>query len=523
MMILGVNEKPTVRPYAYLAYIDAILENKILLRGMIRNAQGREWSSISYDTDVCWDGDCVNIINHDTYDGNNNTETFIYTVINKEDEVVVRLEQFVNIRENAIVNFFVCAGTDHNTILSTLEQGYRLGITRFGLYIKHKDNVIDIDARDLREYIGEWNKVKWIKLTIADGKIASYLSLDGNKWYKIDEMETLQTEQYKIMGINTNFLGLGEQYYNWLYMNFVQLHFSKEEISQVYLNYYNCPYIGMVNEQSLAPLFLETRKDNVEDVAYLFSGVNDYLFFWLMRSYYVVISIDEYYVPGHGRFQKEHFYHPVLVYGFDEKTKEFIVLDYDMKLFTARVSYDVFAQADFFQRDYSIMRYRYISNISAAKMEFNVNTLTRNLNNFLEGNGENERFVFMLPGQKGTYGIAIWNDLLNDSEVMELFIKDRRLFYVLYEHANLMKQRIFFLRVRGFLHEEDTKEVLITCGKLLQSTEALKNLVIWFKINNTNDRKKERVTERRAQIKELLGSICNLEVQLFKELLEKVR
>ncbi len=336
-------------------------------------------------------------------------------------------------------------------------------------------------------------------------------------------METLQTEQYKIMGINTNFLGLGEQYYNWLYMNFVQLHFSKEEISQVYLNYYNCPYIGMVNEQSLAPLFLETRKDNVEDVAYLFSGVNDYLFFWLMRSYYVVISIDEYYVPGHGRFQKEHFYHPVLVYGFDEKTKEFIVLDYDMKLFTARVSYDVFAQADFFQRDYSIMRYRYISNISAAKMEFNVNTLTRNLNNFLEGNGENERFVFMLPGQKGTYGIAIWNDLLNDSEVMELFIKDRRLFYVLYEHANLMKQRIFFLRVRGFLHEEDTKEVLITCGKLLQSTEALKNLVIWFKINNTNDRKKERVTERRAQIKELLGSICNLEVQLFKELLEKVR
>ena len=51
----------------------------------------------------------------------------------------------------------------------------------------------------------------------------------------------------------------------------------------------------------------------------------------IKKGWYVYICIDEFYIPERDVYQKEHFIHDCLVYGFDDTKKEFHIIGYNDK------------------------------------------------------------------------------------------------------------------------------------------------------------------------------------------------
>ncbi len=485
-MRFGIKKEPSVKPYAYLAYIDAILENDVVLRAKIVDAHLKEWNTISYDTKLYWEEDYLNIVNVNEQYGNNNTETFVYTDCREYDELEVKMEQFINIREYAIVNLFVCAENDLQDALGMDTNVYRLGVTRYGLYIKHNKELISLAEnaayKEVYDSVRDWNMIQWFKIKVNKNMIHAYISKDNVNWFLVDCMEVGRNVRFKHIGLNANFLGMGKQYYNWLYMNFIQLNLNKYEVSKVYLNYYSMPYLGSVNEQPIAQQFIESKRDSYDEVIDLFHSFKEYVFYCLEHKYYVVISIDEFYVPGVRHYQKQHFYHPLLIYGYDEDNKKFLVMDYDIKPLISQIDEELLDNKEIAKNKYSLMRYKFLSNIHSDYLMLDIKSLVQSFRDYLNGNALDYRFSHMLPRLRGSYGINVLKDLICDERGRYLLCHDMRIAYLLYEHCVLMQKRISFLTTEGHISEEEESCCIEMAARMVEEADVLKNCVIKYGI-----------------------------------------
>lgn len=490
-MIMGINKNPNVKTYAYLAYVGAILENKNALRAEIVNPKSRSWNDISDNIDVCWEDEHVNFITKNDLYGTNNIESIVWTDCAECDELTVRLEHFVNLREYAILNLFACSG-DPQFALKNYTNVYRYGITRYGLYIYQDDKYKDMEGnkayKDVLGSVTDWSYIKWFRLKVLKNKVTAYISQDGSQWYEVDGMELCENNRFNKIGLNVYSIGMGTEYYNWLFMNFIQLNFNKKEVARLYLNYYMMPFIGCANEQTIAHQFLETKKDNLNEIYDLFHNLREYIKYYLYRNYYIIVSIDEFYIPGHRYYQKTHFFHPVMIYGCDENKGTFLILDYDIKLITSEISMSFFESNEFVESHYPVMRYRLLSNIYSNCFRFDINAFIQTVQDFLNGSNQNYRFAGILPCSSGSYGINVFKDLIYDEDGRRLLLKDIRISYLLYEHCLIMKQRIDFLQFFGYISDADRihrlKEM---CDGMIDEAKILNNLVLKLKNSETDD------------------------------------
>ncbi len=77
-------------------------------------------------------------------------------------------------------------------------------------------------------------------------------------------------------------------------------------------------------------------------------NINQVITHSLMRDNYMVCHLDEFYVPSRPSYQKEHYFHENMIYGFDNNKKEYDILGYDHKgvfFNSSKISFDAFEQA----------------------------------------------------------------------------------------------------------------------------------------------------------------------------------
>lgn len=131
-MILGINKDPSVKTYAYQAYVTSILESKEYVRIKIKDANLKTWEEKLEGLETRWDGNNLTICNAtDQLDADN--EGFIWTKALESEELIVHVDHFMDLRENAFLYLFTCAGEvedahDKDEMIPTL-RGYPVVIS----------------------------------------------------------------------------------------------------------------------------------------------------------------------------------------------------------------------------------------------------------------------------------------------------------------------------------------------------------------------------------------------------------
>ncbi len=519
-MKLGVNDNPSVRTYAYSAYLSAILENRVLFSGEIINASGKKWKYKSYGTTFEWDKDFLSIVGGETTDGKDNNESFAFCEYDAENGLTCHINQIVNLRKDGVVNFFVGNIDDDRDIHSAIGDCLRVVYTSFGLLIVYKDQQEWIDEDYLQRYVGLWNKSVWIRVMVKGKEAVVALSFDGSEFFDVYTCEQDFCPENLCMGINSNSLGIGENYYNWLYSNYTEIIYNRNEKSQIYLNYYNEPYTGIVSEQSAPGMFVDTSKDLLDELVFLFDGLNEYLSFYLRRNYYIIVSLDEFYIPGHSKYNDEHFFHPLLVYGYNKETEEYLALDYDMKLINTRIPREVAEMDCIFQKDYPIMRYRYLSAVEIGEYHFNLASLKNGARAFLNSCPNEELYPFRGQRVEGIYGIDALKEFVTNEEGTDLFFDDRRLTFFLYEHSTIMKKRFDYMLENGYGNPNQLEKLKKLAAELVGISEAMKNAIIWIKMGKKAKKEEDRLEKRKIEVIELLNQYILKETDLMQGILE---
>ena len=208
------------------------------------------------------------------------------------------------------------------------------------------------------------------------------------------------------------------------------------EIEQ-YINNY-----PLVYSHGMSRSFVEKKWSNA--TSFLKDMIND--------EYYVIMLVDTYYINAYrDTYGKQHYYHDILVYGYDDEKEVFLVADcfVNGKYEFATCTYDelesgfIHSYRDDWINGIRLFKLKeepyigigYNTEYMAKACERYLNGATSNVSTYIEGRRRfdlRDRFVD---------GLQVYDELVKyvENESDEWSTYDIRLFYVLYDHAKLFR------------------------------------------------------------------------------------
>ncbi|RCX20096.1 butirosin biosynthesis protein H-like [Anaerobacterium chartisolvens] len=227
------------------------------------------------------------------------------------------------------------------------------------------------------------------------------------------------------------------------------------------------------------------------DKKFFDSDITEFIISKIDSGNYVTILYDQYYIPSSTNYNRTHFAHELLIYGYDRKMKVFYVADFFEN------SRYTFAAEPFIHVERAIISALESEPFSCNEIEFcNVNYkfnnyfLYNSLNNFLYSKNtiaEGENVVFSdcekEQIQKGkyifgikTYGLLkrILSEVLHD--IMDF--SDIRPLHVILDHKIMMCERLKYLVNAGVL--DGTDPIIAQYSDIKDICQANRNLFIKF-------------------------------------------
>ncbi len=116
----------------------------------------------------------------------------------------------------------------------------------------------------------------------------------------------------------------------WYYENFIEifsynyLNLNKEFLVLTYLCDYNTGrystnfYAHLADEICLGYDLLELKH-----------GITPFMIEHISKGYYIIVYLDEYYLPEKVNYRKRHFVHESLIYGYDDRRQKFMAIGFD--------------------------------------------------------------------------------------------------------------------------------------------------------------------------------------------------
>ncbi len=129
-----------------------------------------------------------------------------------------------------------------------------------------------------------------------------------------------------------------ERLHPWYYEHYIRLYTEKQANGMLIMDFLEerAPYNEVIQEVYLG---YELLKD--------VTNITDYVIDKINSGYYVIINIDEYYIPEKLAYKKKHYVHHSLVYGYDNTQRKFKAIGFNAEQIFAKMNfdYDLFSQA----------------------------------------------------------------------------------------------------------------------------------------------------------------------------------
>jgi len=254
-----------------------------------------------------------------------------------------------------------------------------------------------------------------------------------------------------------------ELYLDWVYSNFIQLNLQ-DRTSYIFLDYFSptitdYPIPGFYGKSHLNRNMILRNYERFGD--FLRESIDD--------GRYISTYVDDYYVPGTVAYQNRSNPHGILVYGYDDDNRHFLITGYlaNQTYGHTTVDYDNIESAfkaiqltD--ESDYHNFTHVFKLNPKYG-YDFNLQWVMEQLEDYTYGKSSMWRWegIQGKDHMERSWGIGIYDELVRKiKEQMEGdFILDHRPIYVLWEHKRMMNKRIAYMENRGyFVSSQEVKE-----------------------------------------------------------------
>ena len=450
---LPISTTPEVRTYSYYALPQCIImaEERIgkrIAEFEIIETNQDDWTSIGLKKEgTKWVYD-----SEDKY--NRACNGCIYRPLaNNDGYVHIKIDFQQDPEPWAAINVFV---TDDKENILLGDNDY---ICRFGnfihdgvsLYYSGKKEEIAV-RQDGRE--GEF------VLSLSKGKLESFFG-QGKQIKKIGE-KRVTTGKRLYIGVQVKHNE--NAFYPWLFSNFIQIN-CNIDCKFRGLDYY-CFFRD--ERHDIVNYFLDYSYLTSEDMEYY--GVVKLLKWELCQKRYVEMKLDQYYIKGRDEYHSKHFEHQILIYGYDDTRKCFLLVGYSNngKIQKFTIKYKEAEQSIKRYPEADIKRISYCQGL--RWYEFIPEYVQKVCQDYLEGrNTELDAQAYFPIEKERVYGMKIYEQL-NTNTGINVLVADRRLSYLLYEHKRLMKERLKYMYTKDLVNVELYQKMSNIADKLVKTS-----------------------------------------------------
>ncbi len=498
--ILPIEEKPSVSSFAHHAFFQSILEGNRLsaediLRFNVHDLDADEWKYRSDNIRKESEGNKI------TYYANileTNAFSVMWRELKERDVFECDFEELVHICSNSGITVVVSekdmaddSWRDHGYV--SLEY-----IARNEIYLRRDGEILDIGKYG-RDILMPLN----VKVKNDDGKpeIAIFV---GNEWVTL--YSGTEEKEYRYIGIEADFKE--SEYQNWKNSNYIEF-YCRPDGPDIVLDMYNSiknGFMYMSNNQ-----FLQVTPLEVNTIRSFPDGIKGMVKWAVNNDKYLVVWVDEYYIPNRNAYQKKHFPHCNMIYGYDDDTSTIYMMGYGKVYQSAEISYDDLTE------NFSHMTTKEDGALIALRripynFVFSVDCIKKQIKAFLNGTSSFDDGNRIQNEPDIVFGKEAFTRMPEAEFARRKICRDVKVSQVLYEHSKLMSERIDFLRYRSHLPETKADVLKQKAENILHSSEKMRNLVI-------KNRMKDVYRDR---IMDLFSEIGKMEEELLTDLYDSI-
>ena len=399
-----------------------------------------------------------------------NTECTISRKCNKYDELTIALHYLQYTHADSLVELFI-SNENPKECFSTNKSIYKF------THIRKNNHFYSLNGSCINyQYdIPSENYPIYLRLKRDDKIVKALLSTDFITWNEVSDVILPQEFQLDnlYIGIYSN---PGEnQYYHWLFSNYIQLCIDTNS-QNIYLDYYMFPKRNYSYHH--LHQFIEFHYEENILAKTMFGNIHNYLQWNINNNRYIEILLDEYFIPNRDTYQKMHYIHSSLIYGFDDIKKVYYIMGYGLgrKLLVSELHYDLFDKA--FNNDSVSQHKSYRYNPNTTKFTFHLEGFKQTLQEYLIGYNSSIHTYNLVPMNSCIYGINIYKQLLTTDKGRKNLCYDVRISYLLYEHNEIMKQRLDFILANNILPTTEFSTFIEKYHEIFELSNILKNLVV---------------------------------------------
>lgn len=458
--VLPIQEKPSIITCIHYAYPCAIIESKELAIFEIKDFEQTMWNQQTGDTEIKIDGNRITILKKGLGE---DTNSVLWRKCREKDEIIMKIE-YVKLMDIARYIDIFLFGDDLAEEIVKEDKTCGVRWNPYGYFMKKH-----MYSFDTKHYV-------FVKVCKEDIHISCYASDDGLKWEFLDRKE--MKDSSKLMNFGLHIYNGKDQYDKWKKMNFIQLLYNEDNpFKGIWLDYYVFPRKNVDNSYMYFPNFLDTYYDTTYEAIDCFKTLDEYIKWNITHYYYVELCLDEFYVEERGTYQKIHYPHYNLFYGFDDQLRVYYIMGYGCSNtpVIGQISYDTFNNKLILSE--KIIRYRYHGS-EIKTLEFNIKSIKLGLYEFIHDIKSDEKMCNMLTGEKVSYGISILKELATTEKGRKHLLQDRRISFCLKEHCVMMGERLEYLYENEFLMIEHYLQLKQIYTQMYRSATILLNLVI---------------------------------------------
>lgn len=312
----------------------------------------------------------------------------------------------------------------------------------------------------------------------------------------------------------TSILAKHNFFYEWLYSNHVQLFcatYQEYTNFDTYLDTYeplNRIFYPLLEKHSINKLLITSTEVDI----------CDFLINCIDLGYYIYLSVDTFYIPLYK--SSEHKIHDIFIFGYDTDKRFFNVADF----FQINYSHEVTSFQSIVQSikstysDLNVFNEIQFLKINENPINpvyhFDIYRLKTLLNDYLSAYNTSKRYSELegpLPDEDNrTWGVAVYNSLLEALNVETLPSVTLRSLHALYEHKKLMRMRVEFLIEKKIIESSIAlldDFILLENNSLIIRNVFLKNM---YSKNINTQKHTELISNIKKIEEECLSSLINL-------------
>ncbi|WP_253735758.1 BtrH N-terminal domain-containing protein [Paenibacillus sp. FJAT-26967] len=237
----------------------------------------------------------------------------------------------------------------------------------------------------------------------------------------------------------------------WFYSNFIHLYCHQDLDGEAASRSVPMTFYG---EDFIRCPWLITQKLERDFLLDSQPGITEFLINSIQSKYTISLHVDEFYIPRRRVYQHTHYAHDILVYGYDDASRTFLVLGYDEEMQFQKTVVPYHEMEEGFQNlewtdNYEEQIYLYKFNKSGS-YRLDSAFIQESLEEYIAGSNISLRNRGTAGPLDAAFGLNVYDALIRNMPVL-VRKRDIRPIHILWEHKKMMGLRMRYLCEQGLL------------------------------------------------------------------------